>query len=450
MFTKDRQFYRDFSSLFWVLVLQNVIVLAVNLLDNWMLANYDQGALSGAYMVNNIQFVVQNLIAGIGDAMVVLCSQYWGKREIGPIKRLSGIAMRIAMGFALLMFLLVSAFPHGILLRFSQNESYIGEGMKYLSIIRFSYPIFAVTSVLLATMRSVQTVRIAFGVSLVALVVNYCINYLLIAGRLGAPELGVTGAAIGTISARVIELVIVLIYAFRADKKLSLKPSDYKKTDGALMRDYLKTARPIMFVSGMWGVNLALQTMVLGHLTDDAMAANSVASNLMMLLKVASVGAAASAAVVIGKTVGMGDLRKVREYARTLQGVFLIIGVFTGLGILTLRWLMPSMFSGLSQGAKDLAYSFMLVMSVTATGMAYQMPTSTGIIRGGGDSRYCMIVDIISIWCIVLPVSFMAAFLWHWPPVAVVICLNADQVFKCIPAAIWCNRFKWIKQLTRA
>ncbi len=453
MFTKDRSFYREFFSLYWLLVFQNMIILAVNLADNIMLGNYSQSAMSGAATVNQIQFLVQNVIMGLGDAVVVISSQYWGQRRVGPIKQFSAVAVRCTLAFALLMFALVSLSPEGAVGLFTTNAGYIRDGAAYLRIIRFTYPIFAITSVLLATLRSVQTVRIAFFISLSTLVVDIGINYLLIFGKFGLPEMGAAGAAVGTLAARAVELGAAVFYVLRLDEKLRLKVSDYFRIEKPLAIDYAKIAAPIALVSLMWGANTALQTLLLGHLSNDpgsvAIAANSAASNLMMLLKVASVGASAAAAVVIGKTVGSGNLQKVREYARTLQGIFLIIGLFTGLGIFLLRGPVLSMYGELSAETISMANSFLLVMCVTSAGMAYQMPTSTGIIRGGGDAKFCMINDIASIYGVVLPLSFAAVFLFKWPPVVVVMCLNSDQVFKCAVAAIKCNSYTWVKQLTR-
>lgn len=454
MFTKDRMFYREFFSLYWMLVLQNVIILCVNLTDNVLLNHFSMDAMSGASTVNQIQFLIQNIITGVGDGMVILASQYWGQGRIDPVKRLSGIAARFAFGFALLMFALVSFAPQQVLHLFSPKESIINEGVKYIDFMRFTYPIFAVTSILLATLRSVQTVRIAFWISLSTLLTNFLFNYTLIFGNFGFPRLGVTGAGIGTLCARAIEMCIALVYVARIDTKLGIKLKDYQRVDRPLLKDYARAAIPVIAVAAMWGASTALQTIVLGNMPGDpdrvAIAANAAASNLMMILKVASVGAASAAAVLIGKTVGRGDFAKVREYSRTLQFMFLIIGAIIGTLLFLLRQpVLNTLFSGLTDEARQMSNSFLLVMSVTIVGMAYQMPTNTGIIRGGGDSMFCLKLDIISIWMIVLPVSFIAAFLLHWPAYAVFICLNADQVFKCLPIAIKCNRYGWIKKRTR-
>ena len=457
-FTKERGFYRDFFSLYWLLVLQNVIIVAVNLVSNVMLGNYSDSLSSGAAMagvstVGQIQFLVQNVIMGLGEALVVLSSQYWGQRRTEPIIRFTGIAMRVGLGFSLIMFALVSLSLEGSVALFTSNADYIREGAAYLSIIRYSYPVFAVTIILLAMLRSVQTVRIAFWVSISTLIVNVFANYALIFGHFGFPEMGVKGSAIGTLLARIIEMLIVLAYALRMDERLRVRLSDFRRIDKVLLGDFVKVALPITVVAALWGANTALQALILGRMPGDmdsvGIAANAIASNLMMMLKAASVGAAAAALVIIGNAVGTGDMGKVRDYTRTLQSIFLIIALATGIGLFLLRPFVPMMYGDINPQTLAMADSFLLVLCVTSTGMGYQMPTSAGIIRGGGDAKFCMITDTLSIYGIVLPLSFLAAFVFHWPPVAVVICLNADQVFKCLPIAIKCHSYTWIKKLTR-
>lgn len=449
MFTKDRSFYKQFFSLYWMLVLQNVIVLSVNLADNVMLGRYHvEAAISGASAVNQIQFLLQSVVNGVGDGLIVLASQYWGQRRTEPIVKLSSVAMRWALAIAAALFVLVSCIPYKVVGLFTGDAQIIEQGVQYLSIIRFTYLIFAVTTTLLATLRSVQTVRIAFYISISTLVVNCSINYILIFGRLGAPEMGIKGAAVGTLVARAIELVIVVAYLWKKDDKLRVKLKDYLHVDATLLKDYFKVSLPIILVAGMWGASTGLQTVILGHMNKYAIAANSVASTLNMVLKVAATGAATSAAIIIGKAVGIGDMGKIREYTRTLQAMFLVIAVFTGVTLFFVRVPVLSFYT-LSDKIKQMANSFLLVMCVTSMGTAYQMPTITGIIRGGGDTRFCLINDIVSIWLIVLPLSALGAFVFGWPPAAVVACLNSDQVFKGVVGAIKCNSYSWVRSLTR-
>ena len=328
---KDKAFYREFFNLYVMLVLQNVIVLGVNLADNIMIGSYSETALSGVAAVNQIQFVFQQFIMGCGDAIVVLGSQYWGQKRCGEIKKISASALTLALGAAIVLFTLASIIPGKVVGIFSPTAEIVASGVEYINIIKYTYIVFAITNVLLASLRCVETVKIAFYVSLSTLVINCSINFLLIEGRFGFPELGVTGAAIGTLVARIIELVIVIIYIAFYDKKLKIRLPEYIKLDKVLYSDYIKIARSVVLVATMFGVSTALQTVILGHMSDAAIAANSVSTSLFQTLKVASIGASAATSVIIGKAVGTGDFAKVKSYTKTLQLMFIMIGAVTSI-----------------------------------------------------------------------------------------------------------------------
>lgn len=454
MLTKDKGFYKSFFSLLAMLALQNMIVLSVNLIDNIMIGSYSEEALSGVTAVNQLQFIFQQILGGVGDALIVMCSQYWGQNRTEPIKKLANGALILGCVFGILFFVVASLFPETLVWLFTDNKAYISEGCAYLNIIRFTYLLFPISYVLLSMLRSVETVKVAFYSSIVSLIVNGCINYTLIYGHFGMPELGATGAAIGTLVARAIELIIVVVYILHSDKKLCMKLRDFFRFDKKLVIDYLKNSRAFITVAALFGLSTALQTVILGHMETDAVlggsviAANSISSTLYMMLKVAAVGASSAAAIVIGKTIGQNNISKVKEYAKTLQLIFLAIGLLTSITLYTIKTPILALYD-ISDATKAYAESFIHILCITCIGTSYQMPVLTGIVRGGGDSRFVLINDLISIWGIVLPLSFLAAFVFNLSPVVVVLCLNADQIFKCGAAAIKVNKFNWIKKLTR-
>lgn len=444
----DRAFYRRFFAVYIVLVLQNVVTLSVNLADNIMLGAYSEVSLSGAAAVNQIQFVFQQLVMALGDGLVILSSQYWGKRQTEPMKKIAAQAMQAALVVAVCLFLLVSIFPHEALGIFTTDEPIIREGMSYLGIIRFTYLFFAMTQILLAVLRSVEMVKIAFYLSMVTFCINCGINFILIYGRFGAPELGTEGAAIGTLAARIMEFGILLVYIAKKEKSLHLSVKSFLKTDRTLSLDYLKITAPMFAVNGLWGLNTALQTVILGHMTSAAIAANSVASTIFLMVKSMAVGAASAASIVIGKTIGEGKLELVKQYAKKMQKMFVMIGIVSGIVLFSIRIPILSLYE-LTPDTKEMANTFLLILSVVIVGMSYQMPTNNGIIRGGGSPMFVVKMDLISIWCIVIPLSFFMAFVVQAPPAVVVCCLNADQIFKCIPAFIKSNYGSWIRELTR-
>lgn len=447
---KSKSFYTGFLKMFLLLVLGNVLTLSVNLADNIMLGSFSEVSLAGAAAVNQIQFVYQSLLSAFAEGIVILGSQFFGEGQIAPIKKISAHAVRMGLYLAVFMLALTSLFPRGLLRCFIEDEAIIAEGLKYLSLMRISYVFFALTQVLLGVLRSVGVVNIAPVLSASTLVVNCCINYTLIYGHFGAPRMGISGAAVGTITARIIELVIILVYIRVRENKLNLRLRDMTAFDGDLLKRYLKVTVPVMLVSGLWGMNTAVQNAIMGHVSSQAFAANNVASTLFMLVKSGAIGSASAAGFFMGKTVGgaeSADSPEIRRTSNTLQVIFVAIGAVSAVTLFFIRIPILSIYD-LSPETHELANQFMVLMSVVVFFMAYQMPTNMGIIRGGGNARFPMWTDIISVWGIMLPVSWLLAFRFGAAPWVVVLALNSDQIFKCVPISVKANFGKWAKKLT--
>ncbi len=449
-FSRDGSFYRMLMQLMVVVALQNVLSYSVNVADNLMLGSYSQAALAGAATVNQIQFMVQQVTIAIGDAMVLLNAQYWGKRDLSSIRSVTGIALKGGLIFGAGVLLLTALFPYQLLRLFTPDEAIIAAGMEYLQLLKYTYVFYVVTTVLLASLRSVETVRIAFYVAAMSLIVNVGINYTLIFGHFGFPELGIRGAAIGTLITRILELCVVLVYVLRIDRRLRLFSENPFRRNPQLLVDYRRVAAPVIATNFLWSIATPIQTGILGRLSPDAIAANSVATTMFQYLKVVAVSEASATSVVIGKLIGTGlsTPPQLRPYVRSLQGIFLAVGVALGGVLLLIRDPLLT-FYVLTPSALELSRQLLTLMVVIFVGMAYQMPATIGIIRGGGDTKYSTQINIISTWAIVMPLSFAAAFWWDLPVLWVVLCLNSDQLFKCLPVAVYTNQYRWIRVLTR-
>ena len=431
-----------------MIALQNLITFAVNLADNIMIGGYSQTALSGVSMVNQIQFLLQMLMLGTGSAIGVLGAQYWGKGELIPVRKATSIGVLLGSIVSLVMMALVFFFPEGAIGLLTNEEAVIAEGSKYLVIVCFSYIFFAVSANLLSALRSVETVRIGFVVNLLALVVNIVLNYGLIYGRLGMPEMGVEGAAIATLAARVVEFVVVVIYVLFLDKKICWRPKHLLKIDPVMFGDYIRVGMPLILANGIWGVAMSVQTAILGRLGEDTIAANSIATTLFQVVTVVTYAASTASGVVNGKTVGEGDIPRVKAYTKTLQILFLGIGVLTSLTLFACRDFIIGLYD-VTPAAAELSRQFILVLCFTVVGTSYQCSCLTGIVTGGGDTKFVLINDLIHQWLIVIPSAFLSAFVFHWPLWVTVLCLKSDQILKCFVAVIKVNRYKWIHKLTR-
>lgn len=448
VFIKEKNFYKTFFPLMFVIMMQQLAAFMVNMVDNIMLGTYSELALSGATLVNQIQFVLQQIAAGIGMGIVVLASQYWGQRRTDVIKKIISIGFKFGFVLGCAVFAISMLAPHQVLSIFTNDEAVIAEGMRYLKVICWTYILFAVSNSLMYSLQSVETAMIGTVMSLSTMCINMCLNYCLIYGNFGAPELGIVGAAIATLVSRAVELVIILVYVLFIDKKLKMKINEILQFDFTYLKDYLKVSVPVIVSGMLWGVAQAAQTAVLGHISANVIAANSIAIVFGQIFGVLSMASANASSVMTGKTIGEGRLDVIRAYTKTLQAIFILMGiVFSGLLFLC-RFAIVDIYN-ISEETRQLALTFIVVLSITNIGSYYQYPVAGGIISGGGMTYYIAIVDNLFMWLFVIPASALSAFVFGWPPVVTFFLLKADQVLKCIPNAIVCNRFRWVKQLTR-
>jgi putative MATE family efflux protein len=295
-------------------------------------------------------------------------------------------------------------------------------------------------------MRSVQTVKIGFFISVSALLINVFLNYIFIYGNLGAPEMGVRGAAIATLISRIVEACIITVYVFRIDKKVKLAfRTIVGKANKVQLGQFVKIAFPVMLGNVSWGIAMTVQIGFVGHLGTAVIAAYSIATTVFQIVSVVEYGAAAAANVVIAKTIGEKDIPRVKLYSRCIQVIFVLTGIASGIVMFFFRGFVIQAYD-ISPAAQALALDFMLIMSLELVGTAYQMAVITGIIRGGGDTKFAFFNDFLFMWCLILPLSGLAAFVWNLPPVWVFFILKSDQLLKCIPAALRVNGNRWIKK----
>lgn len=448
IFVRDASFYRTFFPLLLVIVLQQLAALAVNLADNIMLGRYSELALSGASLVNQLQFTLQQIAAGIGMGIVVLAAQYWGQKRTEPIKKIISLGVKCGFFSGVLFFAISQLAPAGVLGLFTRDTEVIAEGVRYLKVICWTYPVFGLSNSLMYALQSVETAMIGTVMSCSTICINVCLNYCLIYGNFGVPELGIVGAAVATLVSRLVELGIILVYILFLDKKLHMKLWELLRWDGTYLQDYLKVSTPIVISGLLWGVAQAAQTAIPGHMSATAIAANSIAIILFEIFAVLGAACANTASVVTGKTIGAGKLDKVKAYSKTMQGIFLLGGLFSG-GMLFLckDWIVN--FYTVSPAVKAMAVDFMTVLSVASIGSCYEYPVEGGIIAGGGSTKYAAVVDNLFMWLFTIPSAALSAFVFQFPPVVTFAFLKADQILKCIPNCITCNRYRWVKRLTR-
>ena len=445
---REKGFYKTFTILTLSLALQNLLTYSVNLMDNVMLGAYSETALAGSALCNQFQFLLQMLVLGAAEGVVVLGSQYWGKNDFKPIPHIIGVALRYGVGMAAVMFLAVLCFPTQVLGLLTNDTAVIAEGAKYLQIICFTYLIFTATNILTASLRAIGIVKIGYIISASTLCINIVLNYCLIYGSFGFPRLGIRGAAIATLVSRCVELLIVIWYLKYKEKQLKLTLRKLVLIDKSYYKDYRKVALPVLMNQAQWGIAQMVQTGILGHMGAAAIAANSIATIVYQIISVIAYGSTSASSVLVGKTIGEGRRDKLRQMVHTMEVLYIGIGIVTGIAIYLVRNPVLMLYN-ISEEAHNLALQFIMILSVTTVGTSFQLPCDNGIIRGRGDTKFSMILNLFSMWLIIVPFSALAAFVFHWPPIVVFFLLKWDQIYKIIPVTIRLHSWKWVKEVTR-
>ena len=447
LFTKDRSFYRSLVTLAVPISLQNLITFGVNFADNLMIGSLGDNAISGVYVGGQLQSVVQMFVGGIEGAILILAAQYWGKRDTASIRKVVSIGVKFALGVGILASLVAVLFPQWVIRAFTQEPGVIQEGAAYVQIVGFTYLFFSVSQVMIAAMRSVETAKVGLYISCMALVVNVCLNYVFIFGRLGFPAMGVRGAALATLVSRIMEMCVGIGYVFFVDRKLRLSVRDLLHTDRQLLRDFVRYGLPVIGGQVVWSVNSLANTKILGCYSAGVIAAASITGMLHNLIYVWMNGLSSAVGIITGKTVGAGQYEKMKEYSKTVQMIFLFVGLISGAVVFLFRDGFISLYSA-SAEAQVYARQFINVISVTIIGTCYQAACLFGLVKSGGDISFVFKNDTIFVFLVVIPSALIAMWLGA-PPWVVFACLKCDQILKCFVAIVTINRYNWMKNLTR-
>lgn len=448
LLTKDKIFYKSLVSLAIPVALQNLITFAVNFADNLMVGSLGDNAVSGVYMGNQIQTFLQIFSAGIEGAILILASQYWGRNDKESIKKIVATGFHFSLVIGIIISTVCFVVPDTVISIFTNDTDVISAGADYLKTVCLSYLFFCTTQLLIAAMRSVETARIGMLVSSVSLVTNVGLNYLLIFGKFGFPEMGIKGAALATLISRIIETAVMIVYVFVIDKQLELKLSDMFKTDKLLRRDFLKYGAPVVAGQIVWSINLMANSAILGRFSSEVITATSVANTMNSLAYVTMNGMSSAVGIITGKTVGAGKTEKMKEYAKTVQIIFLILGLVTGGAVALLKMPFIGLYGGITTEAAEYSRQFITVLSVTIIGTCYQAACLFGLVKSGGDVGFVFKNDMIFIFLIVIPSAIIASYLGA-PAWVVFALLKSDQILKCFVAVVKINRFNWMKNLTR-
>ena len=452
---REPGFYRRLWRLSLPMILQNLITTSLGFADTFMVGLLGNAEMAAVTAANVPIFVIQVVIFGFQSGLAVLVSQYWGRGDTDSINRCIGVALYAVTGIATVLALITFFFPAQVLGLVTPNQDLIALGTSYLQIVGFSYIFNGISSVYAGVQRSTEYP--AFGMCLfaVSMCVNTFLNYVLIFGKFGAPALGVTGAAIATLTSRVVEFLVAAAFAL-LNRRLPLRPRYILRPGGFILRSFLRYSTPVVANEAMWSLGTSMFTVIMGHMenSQDMLAAYALIGNIDKLSTVVCFGIAASAAVIVGKEIGAGtDFQKVYEISWTLLLASLLIG---GGVMLLLLGLLPTFFQPvlfslfqLSEGATLAATAMAVVYALFMSMRAFDITNITGVLRAGGDARVASLIDIAPLWLAAIPLMAVTALVFHAPVPLVCVAMQAENLCKCPLGLVRFRSRRWIHNITQ-
>lgn len=432
------------------IVLQNSITMVVNMLDTFMLSSYGEIQVSASSQANAFISIFQFLCMGIGSGGAVLTAQYWGAKKNDDLKKSISIILKVGIISSIFFSIVVALFPEIIMKIYSPDNEVVKYGSIYLL---YSIPTFicmAVSLALAQVLRSTREVKIPLYASIISVIVNLVGNWIFIYGHLGFPEMQIAGAAIGTVLARLVETGILLFYLLIVDKKINYKAKEILyKTDSKLLKIYIRFSIPVALSDLLLGVGNSAISVIIGHIGTNYAAANSVVSMIQRIATVFSQGLGNASHTIIGNTVGNKKYDEAYENAITLLKMAFIFGIVASGIVFVTGPIIMKYFSTFSEDTLLIAYELIDALCIIIVFQSVQSVITKGILRGGGDTDYCLKMDSTFLWLVSLPLGYIVGLVLKMQPFFCIMALHADWIIKTIIGYRRILSKKWIKDIDK-
>lgn len=443
----DKVFYKKLFALVIPIAAQNFMTAIVSASDALMLGLQGQTALSAVSLATQVQFVLNLFYIALTIGATVLAAQYWGKKDPGSVEHVLAVTLRFTAAVSLLFFLAAAFYPELLMKVFTNETALIAPGASYLRIVSGSYLCMGVSQAYLCIMKnSGRTLRSTiYGSTAVAL--NLVLNALFIFGLFGLPELGIRGAALATLLARIVELVLVLLENRKKDV-VRIRWKYLRAPDTRLQKDYCYYTAPVLANELAWGCGFTMFSVIMGHLGSDAVAANSIANIVKNIITCFCLGIGAGSGIIVGNELGKGNLEQARVYGKKLCQAAIASGILSGIVLLACKPLVFLFSSNLSGQAQEYLKVMLLVCSYYLIGKSVNCTVIAGIFCAGGDTRFGLFCDTVTMWGIIIPVGLAAAFWLKLPVLWVYFCLNLDEIIKLPAVYRHYKKYQWVKNIT--
>ena len=452
---REPKFYRTLFRLATPMVLQNLITTSLGFIDTFMVGLLGNAEMASVTAANVPIFIIQVIIFGFQSGMAVLVSQYWGRSDTDNINRCMGVALYAVTGFSTALALITFFFPAQVLSLITPNQTLVALGTSYIQIVGFSYIFNGISSIYAGLHRSTEFPMFGTALFAVSMFANTALNYILIFGKLGAPAMGVTGAAVATLLSRVIEFAVVVVFA-AVNRRIPLKAGCILRPGRHIFRSFIKYSSPVVCNEAMWSIGTSLLTVIMGHMANsqDMLAAHSLIGNVDRMATVVCFGVSGASAIMVGKEIGMGRSKdRVYSVGWTLLIASLAIGAAV-MGLLLV--LLPTFFQpvlfrifDLSVGATEAATCMAIIYAFSMPMRAFDITNITGVLRAGGDAKTATMIDIAPLWLLAIPVMALTALVFDAPIFWVCLAMQSENLLKCPLGIIRIRSKKWITDITR-
>jgi putative MATE family efflux protein len=445
-FFSDRRFYSTMLQLAVPITIQQLVTSSTNLLDVLMIGQLGETAIAALGLSNQIFFLLVLFLFGISSGSAIFTAQYWGKRDLTNLRKVMGIGLTLAISVAIFYTLVALLIPKTVLGIYTKDQAVIDLGSQYLQIVGFGYIFTAISLTYVSVLRSTQNVRLPMVITIIALSTNVFLNYCLILGNFGFPAMGVRGAAIGTLIARILEFILIIFFSYRLHTAAAAKISELRYSFAFFVK-VLKTSLPAAINEVFWSLGITTYYAVYARIGTEAVAAININATIENMTFVIFIGAANACAIMIGNQIGAGEEKDAFAYGSRFLILSIIISLFMGLLVILLRPYILSLYN-IEPISYEYAYRIQFIYALTMWIRVSNLILFIGILRSGGDTRYALLVEMASIWLIGVPSALIGGFVLHWPVYYVYALVLSEEIVKL---AIVVPRFfsrKWIHNLT--
>lgn len=446
---QDRVFLKKTVTIALPVAMQGMLNTVVNLVDNLMIGSLGSTAIASVGLANKVFFVFSLLVFGVVSGSGILAAQYWGNCDVKNIRKVLGLALLISVSASLLFLIPARVNPQMMMRIFTASKDSIEMGASYLGVAALTYPFYAVTTSYVAMLRAVNRVKAPVIISCFTIFINIIFNYIFIFGKFGAPAMGVVGAAIATLIARVVEAIVILCMVYAAKTPLACHVRHLFGYSKAFLRQFFVTASPVIINEFIWGLGTTIYFMVYGRMGDDAVAAITIATTIQDMMVVLFQGLSAATAVILGNEMGAGKMKLAEGYAKNFFILQFFVTIAAALTCVGVRWGVIGLYQPGISDAVAMDVSRCLIM------FAFFMPSKmfnyvniVGVLRSGGDTKMCLFIDTSGVWLIGIPLAFFGGLIWKQPIYVVYGLVMLEEVYKTVLGYARYRQKKWLRNLT--